>query len=430
MDETVSQSRIVPASKLMLIWLDGSALAIAMEHVRRVVGPQPLTRLPNLPSFVLGVAAIGGTVVPILNLRWLIGAPEGGIGDDNELVLIGAGEDQYAIYVDRILQIGVEASSDIAWKGHRVRFLDIETLLAPYASAVQPPLALASAHMNIAPVPMTSAPQSRLPIVSLAVETAGMHIFLPLDHIVELCETLTIAVVPDTRSLFIGAAFFRGTLIPVAPLDAMLGRTVRDEQWGGFVIFDVEGRRCALAVKRVIGRVPQSLAAIDLHDALIALLPAPKKREVLPHRSAPSAARSEGADYLLAVIGDRKCAFALDSVAHLHESCGVSRAPVGTGEQVIGATAIGGRVLPVLDFAAHLNLPKPAASAGMIEFKSPGGAFIVPVDRIIGITSIASEALLAAPKGSAITAIVRRGEDLIWIVDAPAIAEVRESDAA
>ncbi len=429
MDETVSQSRFAPASKLMLIWLDGSALAIAMEHVRRVVGPQPLTRLPNLPSFVLGVAAIGGTVVPILNLRWLIGAPESGIGDDNELVLIGAGEDQYAIYVDRILQIGVEASSDVSWKGHRVRFLDIATLLAPYASAVQPPLALASAHMNIAPV-SASAPQSTLPVVSLAVETAGMHIFLPLDHIVELSETLTIAAVPDPRPLFIGAAFFRGTLIPVAPLDAMLGRSVGDEQWGGFVVIDVEGRRCALAVKRVIGRVPQSPAAIDLHDALIAFLPAPKKRDIFAHRSAPAATRSEEADYLLAVIGDRKCAFALDSIAHLHESCNVSRAPVGTGEQVRGATAIGGRVLPVLDFAARLNLPKPAASAGMIEFKSPGGAFIVPVDRIIGITSIASEALLAAPKGSAITAVVRRGEDLIWIVDALAIAEVRESDAA
>jgi chemotaxis signal transduction protein len=434
MDETASQNGAAIAS-FMLVSLDGSVFALAMTQVRRVVGQQPLTRLPNLPSYVLGVAAIGGTVVPVLNLRWLIGAPEGGIGDDNELILVGAGDGQYAIYVDRILRIGVEATSAaimsdaITWNGRSARFLDIETMLAAHANAIQRPLALAAAHMAIAPKPM-SAPQSTLPVVSLAVETAGMHIFLPLDYIVELSETLTIAAVPDPRPLFIGAAFFRGALIPVIPLDALLGRSVGAEQWGGFVIVDVEGRRCVLAVKRVIGRVPQSPAAIDLHDALIALLPAPKQAAVASRRAEPKTARSDGVDYLLARIGNRKCGFALDSVAHLHEGCEVSRAPVGTGEGVVGATAIGGRVLPVLDVATQLGLPKPSATVAMIEFKSPGGAFIVPVDHIIGITSIAPDALLTSPKGSAASAVVRRGEELLWIVDAPAIAEMRASDAA
>jgi len=432
MDETASQNGAANAS-FMLVSLDGSAFAIAMTQIRRVVEAQPLTRLPNLPSYILGVAAIGGMVVPVLNLRWLIGAPEGGIDDDNELILVGAGDGQYAIYVDRILRIGVDAdaitSEMITWNGRSARFLNIEDMLAMHANAIQRPLALAAAHMTIAPK-VTSAPKSTLPVVSLAVETAGMHIFLPLDDIVELCETLSIVAVPDPRPLFIGAAFFRKTLIPVVPLDALLGRTIGSEQWGGFVIVDVEGRRCALAVKRVIGRVPQSPAAIDLHDALIALLPLPKQSEVATKHATPATERSQVADYLLARIGNRKCGFALESVAHLHESCDISRAPVGTGEGVVGATAIGGRVLPVLDFAAQLSLPKSSAAAAMIEFKSAGGAFVVPVDHIIGITSIAADALLVSPKGNTTTAVVRHGDDLLWIVDAPAIAEVRESDAA
>jgi chemotaxis signal transduction protein len=431
MDEIASPGPAAIAS-LMLVSLDGAAYAIAMAHVVRVVEPQPLMRLPNLPPHVLGVAAIGGSVVPVLNLRWLIGACEGDIGDDNDLIVISAGDGQYAIHVNRILQIGVEASPGaVTWNGESAHFLDIETMLAAHTRAVQRPLALAAAHMGLAPVSASEPQKSMLPVVSLAVETAGMHIFLPLGDIVELCETLTIAAVPDPRPLFIGAAFFRGALIPVIPLDALLGRTIGAEQWGGFVVLDVEGRRAALAVKRVIGRVPQSPAAIDLHDALIALLPPPKESDFVgAGRAMPAAARGEASDYLLARIGNRTCGFALDSVAHLHEACDISRAPAGTGKWVIGATAIGGRVLPVLDFAAQLGLAKLAPGTAMIEFKSSGGAFIVPVDHIIGITSIASEALLASPKGGTTKAVVRRGDDLLWIVDAPAVAETRESDAA
>lgn len=433
MDDLASAGRAASLSSVLLFALAGRIYAIAMDRVRRVVEPQPLTRLPQLAAHVLGVAAIGGTVVPVLDLRQLLGVPEGGRGDDKELLLIAAGHDQYGLYVDRILQIGVRAASTtMSWNGAAVDFLDLDACIAAHAGDTGALLALAATQMTTAALVPASTQHDGLPVVSLAVETAGMRIFLPLDHIVELCETLPIVAVPDPRPVLIGAAFFRGALVPVIPLDALLGRSVGAEHWGGFVVLDVEGRRCALAVKRVIGRVPQSPAAIDLQDAICALLPAPKVSDLsgdVAVRRGAAAMAEQASDYLLAVLGGRTCAFALTSVAHLFEACNISRTPAGVHERLIGAVAIGGRVLPVLDFVARLGL-EPAAATAMIEFKSAGGAFVVAVDRILGIASIASEALMPAPVGSAITAVVRRDDALLWIIDPSAIAELRESDAA
>lgn len=434
MDDIASASRAASLSSVLLFALAGRIYAIAMDRVRRVVEPQPLTRLPQLAAHVLGVAAIGGTVVPVLDLRRLLGVPEGGRGDDKELLLIAAGHDQYGLYVDRILQIGVRAASTtMSWNGAAVDFLDLDACIAAHAGDTGALLALAATQMTTAALVPASTQHDGLPVVSLAVETAGMRIFLPLDHIVELCETLPIVAVPDPRPVLIGAAFFRGALVPVIPLDALLGRSVGAEHWGGFVVLDVEGRRCALAVKRVIGRVPQSPAAIDLQDAICALLPAPKvsdlSGDVAVRRGADATMGEQASDYLLAVLGGRTCAFAMSSVAHLFEACDISRAPAGAHERLIGAVAIGGRVLPVLDFAARLGL-QPAAATAMIEFKSAAGAFVVAVDRILGIASIAAEALMPAPVGSAIAAVVRRDDALLWIIDPSAIADLRESNAA
>ena len=264
--------------------------------------------------------------------------------------------------------------------------------------------------------------------MSLVVETAGSRHRLPLDCVIELCETLAIAAIPDPRPLLAGAAFFRDTLLPVVPLDALLDRPATDSAaCGAFVVIDVEGRRAALAVKHVIGMSSEPADGIDLAALLSRLLPEPERAcdSASPMRVEPPAAKLE-AGYLLAELAGQTCGFALPSVIRIHAAGQVVPAPAGAGAMMMGVTAIGGRVVPVLDLATRLDLWPRLAGQHFIEFTSPSaGTFVVAVERIVGMAAIEHESLIAPPPGSLIGAVARDsqlGAELIWIIDAASIA--------
>ncbi|MGO9133852.1 MAG: chemotaxis protein CheW [Methylovirgula sp.] len=414
-------------SSFMLFMLGSICFAMPTESILRVVGSQPLMGLPHLPTFLMGVVAIAGKVVPVLDLRRLLDLPEE--TEAAELLLIAVGADHYAMRVDRILRIANASFDELQAADEQICGIDIAALIAAHVRDVPRGPALSAATLAAAPSAASGALRAEQRSRYLAVETASGQEFLLLDQVAELCETLAIVALPDPSGLFMGGAFYRGVLLPALALDILLGRPAGDAAPGGFVMVNVEGRRCALAVKRVIGMVPDTQDHLDLRTPLVALLPQNNDQGLAAQVSA-QALRTDDTDYLLATIGTRICAFALASVAHLHESNLISRVPRGAGEAVMGATAIGGRVVPVLDLASQIGLPKPAAESPMIEFKSAGGTFVVLVDRILRIASIAPEALMASPENMMVQAVVRRDDDLLWIIDAAAVVEMRQSSYA
>ncbi len=59
-----------------VIWrLGGSRYALPAVVVARLVPPMALSRVPGVPSWVAGLGDLRGRVVPVLDLRPLLGAP-------------------------------------------------------------------------------------------------------------------------------------------------------------------------------------------------------------------------------------------------------------------------------------------------------------------------------------------------------------------
>jgi len=59
--------------ELLSFRLAGSPYAIPVERVREIVRLRELTRIPKVPPFVLGVVALRGEVVQVLDLRMRLG---------------------------------------------------------------------------------------------------------------------------------------------------------------------------------------------------------------------------------------------------------------------------------------------------------------------------------------------------------------------
>jgi purine-binding chemotaxis protein CheW len=61
--------------ELLVFGLDESAYAIAVERIREIVRMRDLTRIPRSPEWLLGVMALRGEVVEVVDLRCRLGLP-------------------------------------------------------------------------------------------------------------------------------------------------------------------------------------------------------------------------------------------------------------------------------------------------------------------------------------------------------------------
>lgn len=69
MDTSVSETRAARGTAHLLAFrCGGHRLAVGVEHLREVVEPRPVTRVPDAPPWALGVMNVRGQVVPVVDL--------------------------------------------------------------------------------------------------------------------------------------------------------------------------------------------------------------------------------------------------------------------------------------------------------------------------------------------------------------------------
>lgn len=401
-------------AKAVLFVLGDMRCKVSADRVVRIDGAQSITRVPLLPPEVAGIVVLGGKVIPVLALRSMFDLP---VRAEGELVVVNSGAGHYVLLVDRVLWIGASAGEQ-----QEALLIDVDALVGRVLpSELAAGLSLSSADMTES---STSAPQLHLEDRALAVETETSRELLPLDAVVELSDTLPVVAIPDP--ILAGAILHRDRLVPLISLDALLGRP--PSNGASFVVVDVEGRRCALAVKAVTGLSAETVGTVDLRSLLTKLLPAAAPVASETRRQAQANATS--LRYLLVELAGQTCAFTLASVARIYAGSHVLKA--SAGRAVVGVTSVGGRVLPVLDLARLLGINAAPGAQIFVELKWSTETFVVAVDRIAGIFSIGQDSLMRQGEGGAVAAVAQLDGKLVWILAVPLLVQRAEErrDAA
>ncbi|MEW6246012.1 MAG: chemotaxis protein CheW [Nitrospirota bacterium] len=134
--------------RICLITLGEELFAVDLKHVREVFEVESVTPVPGMPSTLIGVANLRGTVMPLADLRPVLGLPVSG-PQPKYAVVVRYGAQQVAVLVDQVPEIHnihtseiLEASthgakgvrsfvSSIVKVGERMGgFVEIPTLLA------------------------------------------------------------------------------------------------------------------------------------------------------------------------------------------------------------------------------------------------------------------------------------------------------------
>jgi chemotaxis signal transduction protein len=92
--------------ELLVIGLNDSPYAIAVERVREIVRMRSLTRVPRAPEWLLGVLALRGEVVEVVDLRPLLGI-ESTQPDRSSRIIVLHGD------AERVTGVLVDSVSDV-----------------------------------------------------------------------------------------------------------------------------------------------------------------------------------------------------------------------------------------------------------------------------------------------------------------------------
>lgn len=99
------------AIQACLFQLAGESFAVEVRWAREVVVFEDYTVVPRAPAHVVGVANLRGSIIPILDVRALLGLPGRQIGRGSTALVISEGGVQVALAIESIL--GLEPFDEV-----------------------------------------------------------------------------------------------------------------------------------------------------------------------------------------------------------------------------------------------------------------------------------------------------------------------------
>jgi purine-binding chemotaxis protein CheW len=100
-----------PAIRACLFMLAGSQFAVDVRSAREVAVFDEITVVPRAPAPLIGVANLRGTVIPIVDVRPLLGLPVQRLGRSLRTLIVRDGAVQVALAVESVL--GLEPFEEI-----------------------------------------------------------------------------------------------------------------------------------------------------------------------------------------------------------------------------------------------------------------------------------------------------------------------------
>jgi purine-binding chemotaxis protein CheW len=98
-----ADAEALPSESACVFMLDGERCAVHVRQVRAVVTLGALTRVPGAPATLLGVTNVRGGVVPVVDLRPLLGLRAASGAAGGSAVVLEDGDVHAALVIDRVL---------------------------------------------------------------------------------------------------------------------------------------------------------------------------------------------------------------------------------------------------------------------------------------------------------------------------------------
>lgn len=394
---------------------------IDADLVLEVVRAPYLTRVPNGPEALAGIANLRGRPVPVLSMDRILDGSTAPAKRDGKIILYDHGG-TVGLLVDDVLRLSGDVSSaPLQGLGER--------LDAAFKFAKKAPVERAKHKSRDAD---EQTPATVVTLLSFRI--AGQLYGLPLDHIREVTPlTADLAAFPNAETAVIGLVSSREHTLPLVSIAVLLGLDGAQQEQSHIVIIEYDGDLIGLVVDEMdaIRRLPdhaidavpavlqrgrgdaqiEAIGRIADTGRLISIL-SPDK--LFAHRAVSQAiSQNAGAkpmstlaedtgkteQFLIFQLGDESYGLPIASVDEVIRVPGdVTRIP-GAPAYVSGVINLRGKAIPLIDQRTRFDAPGASRSAKaraiIMTLGSLQAGFVV--DGVSDVKAVSSSALSEAP---------------------------------
>ncbi|NLP25787.1 MAG: purine-binding chemotaxis protein CheW [Clostridiales bacterium] len=100
--------------EILMFTVDRVLYGVEIQYITEIIGIQPITIVPRVPSYIKGVINIRGKVVPVINVRNRFSIPEIPYDDRTCIIVVELGEIVVGLIVDRVREVITVKPSEIS----------------------------------------------------------------------------------------------------------------------------------------------------------------------------------------------------------------------------------------------------------------------------------------------------------------------------
>ncbi len=91
--------------ELLAFWVSNEEYAVDIREIHEIMKVPELTEVPRAPAFLIGLISLRGTVVPILDLRLILGLSVTDVSRSSRVLVLSAGGEPVGILFDRVTSV-------------------------------------------------------------------------------------------------------------------------------------------------------------------------------------------------------------------------------------------------------------------------------------------------------------------------------------
>lgn len=439
------------------------SFALPVMDVIEVIRPLSITRVPQSPPELLGLANFRGTAVPIVSAAALLNVPSRPTPSSERIIIVKR-KALVGLLVDEVSTLGNTSDANL---------LDLDGLLARNFQFHSRRDRKFETRLDAAGAPEGNAERELLSILAFIV--ADQEFALAIDQIEGVAMLpASIARVPRTDQAMLGAAEIEGALVPLISLRYLLGFAAGDldqrisrvillrlgEALVGVVVDDV--KEILRVAEDALDQVPsvltrgrgeaqiEAICRLDRGRRLISLL-APKKlfdgetmARVLTESqhgavemSSGDQKSADGEQFIVFQLGSESYGLpigAVDEVVRCPDT--LTRVPIAPAF-VRGLMNLRGKALPVIDQNQRFSLEEVSEGKRkriiVVTVEGLKAGFLV--DKVSEVLTVSAEEISPAPElpndsAGVIdrVAMVERDGHMVLLIDPKALLDRAERD--
>lgn len=104
-EENLNDTEDTLKGKFLTFHIDGEDYGFDIRYVTEIIGVQTITKVPDMPGFMLGVINLRGRVIPVMDIRARFGLAARAYDERTCIIVIHVKDEATGLIVDRVNEV-------------------------------------------------------------------------------------------------------------------------------------------------------------------------------------------------------------------------------------------------------------------------------------------------------------------------------------